>query len=55
MKEYAKITICENIATVHDFIGFTADWDEIIVPVDREAVKALKAQGYTIEYTSDDI
>ncbi len=55
MKEYAKITICENIATVHSFIGFTADWDEIIVPVDREAVKALKAQGYTIEYTSDDI
>lgn len=51
----ATITINGNTATVNDFVGFTSDWDEIILPVDREAVKALEKQGYTIEYTHDDI
>lgn len=53
----AKIIIDNErmVATVDDFLGFDADWNEILVPVDREAVKALEAQGYTIDYTSDDI
>ena len=51
----ATITINGNTATVHDFVGFTPDWDEIVLPVDREAVKALREQGYEIEYTSDEI
>ena len=51
----AEITISGKTATVHDFLGFDADWNEITVPVDREAVRALEAQGYSIEYTSEDI
>lgn len=51
----AMITITDKTATVHDFIGFTPDWDEIMVPVDWEAVKALEAQGYEIAFTSEDI
>ncbi len=51
----ANITINGKTATVHDFIGFTPEWDEIIVPVDWQEVKALEAQGYEIEFTSEDI
>lgn len=52
----AEITIEEGrIAIVHNFIGFTPDWDEILMPVDHEAVKALEAQGLEIVYTSDEI
>lgn len=51
----ATITITDKTVTVHDFIGFTSEWDEIIVPVDWEAVRALEAQGYKIEFTSEDI
>ena len=53
----AKITFDNDrhVATVHDVIGFTTDWDEILVPVDHAAVAALKAAGYEIEFTSDDI
>lgn len=51
----AIITITGKTATVHDFLGFTPDWDEITVPVDWQAVKALEAQGYEIEFTSEDI
>lgn len=43
------------VAVVDDFMGFDPDWNEILVPVDREAVKALMEQGFEIEYTSDDI
>lgn len=51
----ATITITDKTATVHDFIGFTPEWDEIMIPVDWEVVRALEAQGYEIEFTSEDI
>lgn len=51
----ATITITDKTATVHDFIGFTPEWDEIMIPVDWEVVWALEAQGYEIEFTSEDI
>lgn len=50
-----KINVSEKTVFVFDFLGFTEDWDEIIVPVDRETIRALEAQGYTIDYASDDI
>ena len=40
---------------VDDFMGFTPDWDEIVLPYDRQAVKSLQEQGYEITYGHDDI
>ena len=53
----AKITFDNDrhVAIVHDFIGFTADWNEILVPVDHATVADLKAAGYEVEFTSNDI
>lgn len=53
----AKITIDETAKTarVHNFLGFTEDWNEIVLPHDREAVKSLREAGYSIEFDSDDI
>lgn len=44
--------------TVEDFIGFTPDWDEILVPIPEELVPVLvelKEQGWEVTYTSWDI
>lgn len=53
----AKITIDETAKTarVHNFLGFTKDGDEIVLPYDREAVKSLREAGYDVELDSDDI
>lgn len=45
----------EMTVFVDDFKGFTPDWDEITLDFDREAVRALEAQGYEIFYGHDDI
>ena len=42
-------------AFVDDFKGFTPDWDEIILPHDREAVRVLEGMGYDVTYGHDDI
>ena len=51
----AEIILNGKTAYVKDFIGFTPEWDEILLPVDREAVRKLIEEGYTIEYSSDEI
>lgn len=43
------------IAFIDDFKGFTKEWDEIVLPYDREAVKLLELVGYSIQYGHDDI